>query len=229
MIRKVYGEMILKKDSILYHTSNEPFTINKEKPMLFCLFHPSEWGKDDQYITPIVLKKDISLAFLIENIKNLRIFSAVDTFISYEDRKLTKRYITRELEHYIKYLKNENYDGWFASIQNHGTVEVALINDENVFTVLETVPLKRYWRNGYIKDHVINIKEWRDKYIVCTVNCPAILNINDRFRILIKKYLRAELKSGFINEYVFQVILKNAEIYYHNWQYEIIDWHPMSI
>jgi len=42
MLRNIYGEMIIKKDSILYHTSDNLFEYksNNEKPMLFCiLFH----------------------------------------------------------------------------------------------------------------------------------------------------------------------------------------------
>ena len=37
MLRQIYGKIIFKKDSILYHTSNEPFVYKteNEKPFLF--------------------------------------------------------------------------------------------------------------------------------------------------------------------------------------------------
>ena len=163
MLKQYYGEMILKEGSILYHTSDEIFTPNKDKPMLFCLFHPSEWGQHDQFITPVILKRDISLAFLIENIKRLRLFSTVDVLTDNQNRKITKTYTSEKLNQYISYLRNENFDGWFSSIQNQATVEVALINNDSIFTILETTPLKRCWRNGFIRDNVIITKDWKDK------------------------------------------------------------------
>jgi len=76
MLREVYGEIILKKDSILYHTSDEPFMYKskKDKPLLFCTFHPSEYGMIGDYVTPIILKKDVSLFFMIESCKKTSYF-----------------------------------------------------------------------------------------------------------------------------------------------------------
>jgi len=56
---KNYGEVIIKKASILYHTTNEIFTYKsfESNPMLFCTFHPSEWYYGEEYITFISLKK----------------------------------------------------------------------------------------------------------------------------------------------------------------------------
>ena len=38
MLRSIYGEIIIQKGSILYHTSDDLFTYqnNIDKPMLFC-------------------------------------------------------------------------------------------------------------------------------------------------------------------------------------------------
>jgi hypothetical protein len=50
-MKELYGEVILKKGFILYHTTNEIFS-NKpmnEFPMLFCTFHPSEWYYKEEY------------------------------------------------------------------------------------------------------------------------------------------------------------------------------------
>ncbi len=66
--RNSYGEMILKKGTRLYHTSKKIFEYNPEKPMLFLTFHPSEW--ENEYITIIELKKDISLLFMVSIIEN---------------------------------------------------------------------------------------------------------------------------------------------------------------
>jgi hypothetical protein len=74
MLREIYGEMKLKKGSILYHTSDDFFQINYNKPMLFCTFHPSEWDIINEYVTYIKIKKDISLLFMIESCNKARIF-----------------------------------------------------------------------------------------------------------------------------------------------------------
>jgi hypothetical protein len=58
MLKGVYGEMILKKDIIVYNTSEEAFNYKREedKPMLFCTFHPSEYGMIGDYVTIVKLK-----------------------------------------------------------------------------------------------------------------------------------------------------------------------------
>jgi len=76
MLRQIYGEIILQKDSILYHTSDEPYTYKSEneRPFLFCSFHPSEYGIIGEYVTKIKLKKDTSLFFMIDTIKKAKIY-----------------------------------------------------------------------------------------------------------------------------------------------------------
>jgi hypothetical protein len=51
-----------------------------------------------------------------------------------------------------------------------------------------------------------------------------IFNINERYKEKIKEYLDYCSKFGFINDFVFQVILGNAVINYHKYNYEKIDW-----
>lgn len=60
-----YGSVILKKDSILYHTSIKDFTqINSNtKALLFCSFHPYEYSILNGYVHYIKLKKNIRLFF----------------------------------------------------------------------------------------------------------------------------------------------------------------------
>ena len=83
-MQECYGEVILKKDSILYHTSQELFTYknSKDKPLLFCTFHPSEYGanNNNSYVYFIKLKKDISLLFMVEKIQKSLIFSSLHLF-----------------------------------------------------------------------------------------------------------------------------------------------------
>ena len=65
---KNYGSMILKKGSILYHVSDDKEFDTKnsrQKPFLFCTFHPSEWF-GYKYVHFIKLQKDVRLFFMVK-------------------------------------------------------------------------------------------------------------------------------------------------------------------
>ena len=211
--------MILREDTILYHTSDEPFIYksNEDKPMLFCTFHPYEYGMPGDYVSFIRLKKNISLLFMIEEFKKLRIFSALNTFINHPNANLAKRH-NKELNFFSNQLKKENFDGWFSSIENKGTVEVSLINDTNLFEILKS----ELYKNNNNK---LNIKNWTKNYNISIIENNVILNINERYKDMIKKYIDYEIESNLINQYIFQIILKYAEITYHNYSYKKIDWN----
>lgn len=57
---------------------------------------------------------------------------------------------------------------------------------------------------------------------ISTEQYPVILNINILYKKIIEEYLKNETKYGFINDYVFQILLKNAEIYYFDGTYKEI-------
>ena len=218
MLKNIYGEMILKKDTILYHTSDEPLIYKsiEEKPMLFCTFHPFEYGMAGDFVCFIRLKKDISLLFMVEEIKRVRIYSALSTFINHPNANLAKKH-TNELFFFSEQLKKENFDGWFSSIENKGTVEVALMNDCNLYQILNCDLLKN-------NNNKINKKNWSD-YKICSMENPIILNINERIKDMLEKYLDYAIKANLLNQYIFQIILMNAQINYHTYTYQKIDWN----
>ena len=222
---KSYGQVILQKGSILYHTSDEKYVLKNqiEKAMLFCTLHPSEWDGINKYITFIKLKKDVSLLFMIEEFQNMRIYSSLNKFTNHPNLNLAKKH-NKNLLCYVEELKKENLEGWFTSIENKASVEVSLINDINIFEVLKTKKLERNWRNGNILNNKISIKNWGQKYKICSDKKPIVLNINSRFKDMIKKYKKYEKKSKYINEHIFQVILKNAKIFYHEGEKNEIIW-----
>jgi hypothetical protein len=216
MLRQAYGNIILKKDSILYHTSDESFVYKteNEKPFLFCSFHPSEYGMIGEYVTKIKLKKDVSLFFMIDSIKKAKIFSGLNNLTNHSNKNLAKKHKS-EIIILANLFKKEKFDGWFSSVENKGTVEAAFINDLELFEIIDSAPLVNNWRNGNFNNNVLNIKNWGRKYSVCTLNFPALLNINERYKPMIEEYLNFEKESKLINNFVFQVILKNALINYH--------------
>jgi hypothetical protein len=124
----------------------------------------------------------------------------------------------------VNELIKENLDGWMSSIENKTTIEVSLINDSNIFEPIKTEKLKRNWRSSFFKDDEKIFKIWGKKYEICTIEKPVILYLNDRFRIMIEEYKKYEIKTGYLKDFVFQVLLDNATIYYHKGDLEKIIW-----
>jgi len=223
MLKKSYGYMKIKKGSIIYHTSDEKFQNKSEKPFLFCTFHPSEWDVLNKYITFVKIKKDISLLFMIEGFNNARIYSSLNTMTKHPNLNLAKKN-DKNLLCYKQELKKEKLNGWFSSIENKSTVEIALINDEYNYSIIKTEKLVRNWTNGrYIKDKII-YKNWGEKYKIFTIEIPVKLKINIRYKELIEKYKKYEKKSKYLLETIFQIILENAKIEYHEGELEKIEW-----
>jgi hypothetical protein len=214
MLRKYYGEVILQKDFILYHTSEDIYRYRADKPMLFCTFHPSEWDSINEYVIFIKLKRDVSLLFMIESFRKSYIFSSLHKFIISSNENLAKKN-NNNLICFSEELKKESFDGWFTSIENKATIEVSLLNNLSLFDVINMENLRRNWRNGNYLNNKITIKNWGTKYRIYSIDLPLIFNINDKFRIFIEEYIKYNQNSNFPNEFVFQVILHNAIINYH--------------
>ena len=212
MLRKQYGEMIIKEGSILYHTSDHKFKYKDDKPMLFCTFHPSEYTGNNKYLHYVKIKKDISLLFMISDIKDIKIYSALNDLIEHPNKNLAKKhdYILKILE--ID-LKKENFDGWFSSIENKANVEVALNNNKDIYEVIETKLLQHNWNNGHYDEDNIILKKW-GKIKISIIEIPVTLNINKKYKKMIKQYKKYEIKSKFLSEFIFQIILNNAIINY---------------
>ena len=218
-----YGKVKIRKGTILYHTSDEKFKYNSEKPFLFLTFHPSEWNIMNKYVTMIRIKRDISLFFMIEGFRNARIFSSLNALTKHPNLNLAKKY-DKNLICYKEYLKKERLKGWFSSIENKTSVEVGLINDEKNYEVVKTERLIRNWRNGNCRKGKIIYKDWGDKYPICTIKQPVKLNINLRYKSMIKAYKKYEKKSKYLLDNIFQIILENAKIYYHKADLDEIEW-----
>ena len=224
MLKQSYGKIKIKKGSILYHTSDNKFTKKMDKPFLFLTFHPSEWDILNKYVTFIKLKKDMSLLFMIEGFKNARIYSSLNTFTKHPNLNLAKKY-DNNLICYTKELIKENFDGWFSSIENKVSVEVGLINDNNNYEVLKTEKLERNWINSSCLTGKIVYKNWGVKYPICTIEQPVKLKINLRYKNMIEEYKKYEKKSKYLLETIFQIILENAQIYYHKKNVKEIIWN----
>jgi hypothetical protein len=215
-LKKIYGKMIIKKGSILYHTSYEEFKTNPDKAMLFCIFHPSEWNGYSPYITFIRLKHNVKLLFMVDEIIKNKILSNLNSFTNHKNGIMIKRH-NNILKLFSTKLKKENFDGWFSSIEDKSAVEVALINNDDIFEVVKTEELKRNWRNGNCanQNNIKIPKNWGYLYPISTIERPVKLKINLRYKKMIEEYKKYEKLSKYPFEYIFQVLLENAKIFYY--------------
>jgi len=88
------------------------------------------------------------------------------------------------------------------------------MNDQNIFEVISFEPLRKNWRNGNCLGRSPECKNWGTFYPISSRSLPVILYLNEKFRRLIEEYIQYGLNSKYPFEYVFQVILENAQIQY---------------
>ena len=196
MLKSAYGSLIIKKDTILYHATDEEFTNKPEKKLLYTIFHPSEWfGYDSEYIARIQLKRDIEVLFFITGFRKHYILS------NQEEKKSPT---------FLEKLAEENLDGWLASIENRSHIEVAIMNDPSIFEVISFEPLRKNWRNGNCLGGIPECKNWGTLYPISSRLILVVFQLNKKYRKLIEEYIRFGINSKYPFEYVFQVILENA-------------------
>jgi hypothetical protein len=200
MLKSTYGSLIIKKDSILYHLTDKEFSYKPDKKLLCTIFHPSEWiGYDSEYIVRILLKRDIEVLFFITGFKKHYILS---------------NQAEKKSPAFLEKLAEEKLDGWLASIENRSHVEVAIVNDPNIFEVISFEPLRKNWRNGNCLGGILEYKNWGSLYPISSRSLPIVFQLNEKYKRLIEEYVRYGLESKYPFEYVFQVILENARIQY---------------
>lgn len=218
-LRSSYGEMLLKKGTILYHCSDFPNPDISYKPMIFLTFHPSDWSA--KYVTFVSLKKDISLFFMVSAINNLRVYSLLDKLIGQNDTNLVKQY-DDNLKCFIPYLQAEKFDGWFSTIENKTDVEVALINSTDNYEFIHSERLLRNWVNGsYVEERRFIPKRWGNRYERCKT---TTLTINKRFKPMIESYVK-NIDEKCPDEFTLDLILKNSKIKYINAEEQKIIWN----
>jgi hypothetical protein len=196
MLKSTYGSVIIGKDTILYHTTDEEFSYKPDKKLLYTIFHPSEWiGYDSEYIVRILLKRDIEVLFFINGFRKHYILS------NQGEKKSTA---------FLEKIVKENLDGWLASIENRSHVEVAILNDPTIFEVLSFESLRKNWRNGHCLVGIPECKNWGTIYPISSQKIPVVLHLNEKYKRLIEEYIQYGLESKYPFEYAFQVILENA-------------------
>lgn len=201
-MRESFGELILKKNSILYCSSC--FTINEiiqtpEKiPILYYVFfHPKqyEWNLN---IYKLTLKKDISLFFDIE-------FKEIFPFIYSPLKNIANNPVMNEL--LDNNLKKYNFDGYFSNrFSQDDIIKIVLFNHNNLFNIeLENYDQKMIYNNVY-----------NSNYELSFIIIKPIININKRYEEYINKYIEY-INSKKYNAYdklTFYLFIKYSDINY---------------
>lgn len=226
-IVKNYGIMILKKGTILYHTSFEKnlFNMNEKKFFyLFCSFHPSEYGINCTYVHFVKLKKDIKLFFMIDNIRNKNFIILNSSFINFfETSKVNLSSINKNKQlQFINILKKKRFNGWFSSINNSSiNVEIALFNDISLYEFIKTNELVHDWNNWNGETKYLNTG---NTYKISTIDIPIILIINEKYKEIINKLLiKIFVNNQLSPKTIFDIIMHNAIILYFNNNNKIIN------
>ena len=223
-MRRSYGEVILKKGTVLYHTNTYGLRGHTpDNPMVFLTIHPSEWyGSGELVVSVVELKQDVSLLFMINDIRQMRVFSSLDEFIERPGNNLAKMR-TDNLRRYVPFLRKESFDGWFSTIKAGTAVEIALINDSALYAITSCSPITWDWRNSkYIGERLIP-KHWGNAYTVSTRTHPAKLTLNAAFRSKIERYMSTVATDDPFGT-AFSVLLQNACIEYIDAPVERIQW-----
>ena len=206
-MRESFGELILKKDSILYCSScfniNEIIETPYKVPILYYVFfHPKQYElKLNLY--KLTLKKDISLFFDIE-------FKEAYPFIYSPLKNIVNNPEMNELLDIN--LKKYNFDGYFSNRFSYkDIIKIVIFNDINSFDIeVENYDQKR-----------INNDEYNSNYKLSFIKIKPKININNRYKNNIKKYVDyiSSNKNNYYDELNFNSIIKYSEINYIDGNY----------
>jgi hypothetical protein len=226
-LRSVYGELVLGPGTVLYHASDVPFTTRTDKPMLFTTFHPSEYEMQPrEYLTRITLKREVSLLYMMEDFVQTKIMPVLDKLSGRPGQNLSKR-DAANIACYATHLDRNEFDGWISTINGKTAVEVALLNQDDIFEVTSpSEQIRRFdWKNVNIDDSTGEYipKVWGTKFPISVVN--PIFHLNSRLRTHIDAYI-AYCMAHAPNENTFQIILMDptTTIRYHDAPFAYITW-----
>jgi len=221
-LRRSYGEVLLQKGTILYHSSYTPIVSNPLKPMLFTTFHPSDWhGK---YVSEIRLKKDVSLFFMVDTFVNVRVLPLLQKLVLPQGNNLVKMYDTK-LKCFVDHLKEEHFHGWLSTIEGGTTIEVSLLNSPEIFEIVSCEKSTENWSDSYYntEDKLVE-KNFGKRYAIGTMTMPAKFILNSRYKSILEEY-RTNAERINPNGFTLSIVLSNASITYFEAQKKLITWN----
>lgn len=241
-LRNTYGYITIPKGMSFYHARNKPYNINKPDDVLFLTFDLSDWNNEtDLYITKFNVKKEFDLLFMVHKIHNGKIYSLLSTLLDKSEEHILNKQHDKNLDCYFPYMLKENLFGWFCSIEDGTSIEIALHNSNDFLEKIETVKIKSNINNINLNNiffnninnmannnnNTNNINNIYNKnitnnnvsreYVLTTENNPISLYINERYKDDIDKFKIKSKKNNY--DYPLQKLFKNAKIKYFKNKY----------
>lgn len=214
-LRSSYGYIVLPKGMRLYHVSIKSQCDLPKKSIVFTTYHPSEWYFEDTFVSVIELQRDVHLLFMIDLIRNMRIYSALNTLLGIPNSNLMKMK-SDNCTLWSNYLQAEQLDGWFTAIENKSPVEFAIRNDPTILQLISCEPLQHNWRNSYysMTNDTIIPKNWGTLYPIYNEKHVQFF-IPKRYEQMIELY-KKQVEEEDTNGTALYLLLKNGKITYTN-------------
>lgn len=213
-MRESFGELILKKDSILYCKSNDDYEIIIEKQkkninvfLHNLYFHPSQFNGSIN-LFKITLKKDISLfcEFIINNQNNHKF--TIISLIKY-CKNCEELYNIYDIK-----LKEHNFDGFITPQYGYAkNFEISLFNNDSIFKIEKLENIEN-WNNT-------DILKYCGNFPICFTYIKPILNLNRYYEKKINSCIdyyknnneRKPKSNGF-----FYLLFIYSDIHYHDFE-----------
>ena len=213
-MRKSFGELILKKDSILYYKTNddyENFIKNTNCFLHNLYFHPSQFNGSIN-LFKITLKKNISLfcEFKINNQNNHKftIISLIKYCKNHEE--LYNIYDIKLKEHY--------FDGFITSQYGFAkNFEISLFNNDSIFNIEKLENIEN-WNNT-------DILKYSGNFPICFTYIKPILNLNRSYQTIINScidYYKNNNKLKPKSNGFFYLLFIYSDIIYHDFEQQNI-------
>jgi hypothetical protein len=214
MLKNKYGIIKIKKGSILYYISDKKirYVNENQRKFIYCLFHPYEECTSEKYISFIKIKKNIILLFMIKDIQSQSSIKSAFNDITGLEYSYYYKINCNLISDFTNKLKEENLDGWITSTTDRFRVEIAIINNVDYYEIIKTKKIKKDWTNRYYVNNIINSKNYGINYPICSINRPIKFRLNKIYKSMIEKWLN---DKRYLNETIFQVILRNGCIKYN--------------
>lgn len=232
-LEKYLGYMILPENTILYHSTNDKdFKISDYKPFIFTNFHPQEWIGN--YVVKIKLIRNIKILFMIDYFDwRHNLISALPKLINdFTPNSDLNKQTDCNLLIYRKHLENNDFDGWFCSVEDGYTTEIALLNNF-FFEIIECTKIVEedynntkqtydddlkcniYEENPIYDDELNNIKtiiNFGNYYELSFIKNKVKFYLNDRYKNKIEN-IKNMIKQKYIYS-VFHKLLMHSDIVY---------------
>ena len=144
---------------------------------------------------------------------NIRVHSSFYNFFK-NDKKNLLKINNNKINKFVNKLNNAKFDGWFSSIEDKIGVEVALLNNKDLFEIETVNNFNSNW--NYKIENNNEYINFGKKYKIYSLQYPLILIINIKFKINIDKFIKRISSTKFIPSSIIEIILKNANIIYFN-------------